>query len=224
MPTNHYFQHFGSQNEQNLVEDLVAEVISIYGMMIKYIPRKLVAVDQVLGEDILQEFGDGKSYPIEMYFDSASGWEGDKSLLTKFGLSIPKQANFIVSRRRFTEAINRVGPYNIPPEDANDDEARPFVGDLIYIPMTKDLWEIRYVDYEAVFYQLGKNYIWRMTVEKFIASNEPITTGEPEIDKIGERYKNEDSVANEPFAKNEVIATKKPAIVDTSETNPFGIP
>lgn len=223
MPTNHYFQHFGSQNEQRLVEDLVAETISIYGMMIHYIPRKLIAVDQILGEDILEEFGDS-TYPIEMYFDSASGWEGDKSLLTKFGLSIPKQANFIVSRRRFTEAVNRVGLYNIPPEVADDDEARPYVGDIIYIPMTKDLWEIKYVDYEAVFYQLGKNYIWRMTVEKYVNSHATITTGEPEIDQIAPRYENNDSVVNDPFAKNTVITTKKAPVVETPEKNPFGIP
>jgi hypothetical protein len=92
--------------------------------------------------------------------------------------------------------------------------------------MTKDLWEIRYVDYEAVFYQLGKNYIWRMTVEKFVYSNEPITTGETEIDAIAIKHQNNDSTANLPFAKNDEIQAAKPDVVDIDpdDQNPFGIP
>ena len=196
----------------------------MYGMMIHYIPRKLVKVDQILGEDTMSAFE--KTFPMEMYFDSASGWEGDKSLLSKFGLSMPKQAHFVVSRRRFNEVIKRVGAYNMPPENIDEHEVRPLEGDIVYIPMTKDLWEIKYVDYEAVFYQLGKNYIWRMTVEKFVASNEPITTGVPEIDKIGTRYQNLDALTNSPFAKNDVIQEKKADIVDINpnDQNPFGIP
>jgi hypothetical protein len=222
--TNPYFQHFGSTNEQRLVEDLVVETISMYGMVIYYIPRKRVKIDQILGEDTMSAFE--VTYPIEMYFDSAQGWEGDKSLLTKFGLSMPKQANFVVSRRRFNEVIKRVGPHHIPPENIDDQEVRPLEGDLIYIPMTKDLWEIRYVDYEAVFYQLGKNYIWRMTVEKFVYSNEPITTGETEIDAIAIKHQNNDSTANLPFAKNDEIQAAKPDVVDIDpdDQNPFGIP
>lgn len=204
------------------MEDLVEETIFIHGMNVLYIPRKYVKLDDLFGEDTLSEFD--RSYPIEMYFDSASGWDGDKSILSKLGVQIKKQAHFVVSRRRFNETMKRIGAFNLPAENVDSQEVRPLEGDLIYIPMTKDLWEIQFVDHEAVFYQLGKNYIWRISVEKFVYSNQPINTGVPEVDRIADQFKNEDSPANDPFSKNDVFEDRKNDIIDFSEDNPFGTP
>ena len=56
MAKNYYFENFENSGEQNLVEDLVIESIKIYGMDVWYIPRTLVAKDDILNEDDLSTF------------------------------------------------------------------------------------------------------------------------------------------------------------------------
>ncbi len=188
MGINHYFNNFHNKAEQHLVEDLIVESIKMFGMMVLYVPRDFVKLDRLFGEDTQAAFT--KTYPIEMYFDSVSGFDGERSILSKFGLDIRKQANFVVSRRRFDEAIKFEGPYAVPISTATMTEVRPREGDIIYLPMTNDLWEIEFAEHESVFYQLGKNYIWRITVHKFVKAGEKFNTGVGAIDKIGAKYQN----------------------------------
>jgi len=185
------------------MEDLVIESIKMYGVAVHYIPRTFVKLDRLFGEDVLSQFD--KTYPIEMYFDSVSGFEGDRNFLSKFGLEIRKQANFVVAKRRFTQVVKYDGAWSIPRNAQDDDPVRPMEGDLIYFPITNDLWEIRFVDHESVFYQLGNFYIWRLTVEKFVNSSETINTGVPEIDELGTRHANLANDVRGPAAEFEPI-------------------
>ena len=98
MPTNVYFDT-GTKPEQHLYEDLMIEQLKIYGQDVYYIPRTLVKEDNLLGEDVLSKFGD--AYQIEMYFENVEGYEGEKEIMSKFGLQMNEDATFVVARRRF---------------------------------------------------------------------------------------------------------------------------
>lgn len=173
MAVNRYLKHlsFGNVSEQNLVDDLIVESIKIHGMDVFYIPRTAQKMDDIFGEDILSRFQD--KFEIEMYFQSVGGFDGG-NFLSKFGLEIRKQATFVVSKTRFNQILQT---------DANL-EVRPKNGDLIFMPLTRDLFEIIGVTHESIFHQLGKVYVWALTVEKFAYSSEDINTGIPEIDTI----------------------------------------
>jgi hypothetical protein len=175
MAINPYYQHltFTNSNEQNLYNDLIIESIRNYGMDVYYIPRTNDKLDLLFGEDVLSKFE--SSHLIEMYFESVDGFAGDRNFLSKFGLEIRKQANFIVSKDRFSEEV----------QTEPDVPVRPREGDLIWMPLTRDLFEITFADHEAIFWQLGKVYVWRLLVEKFKYSSERINTGIDEIDTIG---------------------------------------
>ena len=175
MSVNPYYQHltFNNGNEQNLYNDLIKESIRNYGMNVYYIPRTNEKLDLLFGEDVLSKFD--SSYMMEMYFESVDGFAGDRNFLSKFGLEIRKQANFIVSKDRFSEEV-QTDPFT---------PVRPKEGDLIWMPLTRDLFEITFADHEAIFWQLGKVYVWRLLVEKFKYSSERIETGIEEIDTIG---------------------------------------
>jgi hypothetical protein len=175
MSINPYYQHLThtNSNEQGLYNDLIIEAIRNYGMDVYYIPRTNDKLDLLFGEDVLSKFE--SSYLIEMYFESVDGFAGDRNFLSKFGLEIRKQANFIVSRDRFIQEV-QTDP-GVP--------VRPREGDLIWMPLTRDLFEITFADHEAIFWQLGKVYVWRLLVEKFKYSSERISTGINEIDNIG---------------------------------------
>jgi hypothetical protein len=219
---NQYFNVRGSSSEQSLLDDLIVESIKINGMKVYYVPRQFVALDGLFGEDPMSQFT--KTFPIEMYFDNPQGFEGDRDLISKFGLEMRSKANFIVSRRRFNQVVRYGQGVSMPVQNPSTTEIRPMEGDLIYFPLTSDLFEVRFADHESVFYQWGGSFVWRITVEKFNYSSETINTGVPEIDRIAQVFQNNDSTAQDPIADNTTIQTRTTDIVDFSEDNPFGLP
>jgi hypothetical protein len=137
-----------------------------------YIPRTLVGKDEILGEDRLSEFK--SAYPIEMYLENVTGFEGQGAFIQKFGLMMEQTATLTVARRRWEQLIGRFGQTIIP--------NRPCEGDLLYFPLTKGLFEIKFVKHQDPFYQLGKLYVFTLEVELFQYSSEHIDTGVKEID------------------------------------------
>lgn len=169
--TNVYFTH-GTRNEQLLVEDLIIETLRIYGNELFYIPRTLVSKDNVLGEDRLSLFK--SSFPIEMYFENVDSYGGQGAFIQKFGLMIEQSATLVVARRRWDQFVGRYGVTTVP--------NRPNEGDLIYFPLTNSLFEIKFVQHQDPFYQLGKLYVYKLQVELFQYSSERIDTGVAEVD------------------------------------------
>jgi len=171
-PTNVYFDH-DYEEEQNLYESLTIEALSIYGQETYYIPRSEITDDEILNEKF-SRFSD--AYAIEMYIENTQGFEGEGTLLSKFGLEIRDQANFIVSKRRFRQLVHL---------DDNDIYAdRPDEGDLIYLPLANSLFEIKFVEHEQPFYQLRNLPTYQLQCELFEYSHEQIETGIPAIDQF----------------------------------------
>ena len=168
---NVYFSH-GTRNEQYLLEDLIIESISIWGQEFMYIPRQLVAKDDILGEDRLSKFK--HAYPIDIYLESVDGFEGQGAFIQKFGLMMEQSATLTIARRTWERVVGK-HTGNILPN-------RPSEGDLLYYPLTKGLFEIKFVEHQDPFYQLKKLYVYRLQVELFQYASERIDTGIPEID------------------------------------------
>jgi hypothetical protein len=137
-----------------------------------YIPRTLVSKDEILGEDRLSKFT--SSFPIEMYFENVDSLDGQGAFIQKFGLMMEQSATLVVARRRWDQLVGRYGQTIIP--------TRPCEGDLIYFPLTKGLFEIKFVKHQDPFYQLGKLYVFKLQVELFQYASEKIDTGITEID------------------------------------------
>ena len=188
MATNFYFNNFPAEqitSEQLLVEDLVIETMQIHGMDLYYMPRESRdSVDMLYGEDTLKTYT--KAYPIEMYLENVTGMDGEGDFISKFGLEIRDELSLLVSRRRFKYAT---GASNL---------IRPREGDLVYIPLIQNFFEITFVEHEndqAMFYTLGRGrggnvYVYALKMKQFVFSEEVIHTGIEEIDEqIRESYK-----------------------------------
>ena len=173
MALNPYFTQ-GTTGEQNLQESLVIEQIKMFGKNVYYVPRTLVKEDTVFTEDTLSEFND--AFEIEAYIEDASGFRGDGDMFSKFGVRISDQCTFIISRKRFTEAVDDNATLIV--------EGRPNEGDLIHFPLANKTFEIQYVEHEVPFFQLGKIHTWGLRCELFEYSDEDIDTGIAEIDAI----------------------------------------
>ena len=183
MALNTYFSQ-GTTGEQGLVEDLVIEQIKMFGKNVYYIPRTLVKQDTVFGEDTMSKFDD--AFEIEAYIEDNSGFRGDGDMFTKFGVQIADQSTFVISRKRFTEAVDDNATLIV--------EGRPNEGDLIYFPLANKVFEIQFVEYEVPFFTLGKIYTWGLRCELFQYSDEDIDTGITEVDAIEVNYANAISV------------------------------
>jgi len=212
---NVYFSH-GTRNEQYLLEDLIVESISIWGQEFYYIPRTLVAKDEILGEDRLSKFK--SAYPIDMYLESVDGFEGQGAFIQKFGLMMEQSATLTVARRTWERVVGKHGSTILP--------NRPCEGDLLYFPLTKGLFEIKFVDHQDPFYQLKKLYVYKLQVELFQYASEKMETGIPAID-IFETLKTMDTTLQpnidvvDSYGDNNKFKAEATAVVfDTN--NPFG--
>jgi hypothetical protein len=148
--------------------------LKIYGHDVYYLPREIVKEDKIFNEDILSKFDE--NYMIEMYLSNFEGFEGDGTLLSKFGVRISDEATFIISKRRWEDLIsssnNLVSSY------------RPNEGDVIYFPLTKQFFQIKLVEHEKPFRQLDAIQTYQLVAETMEFSDERFETGVPEIDNI----------------------------------------
>lgn len=168
----------GYAQTQDLYESLVIENIQISGLDVVYIPRSISSsYDPIFGEDVLSSFN--TNIVIEMYMADINSFGGESEIISKFGLEIRDTATFVVSRKRYNDSVV---PFILDdrPEPL---KWRPNEGDLIYMPISKSLMEIKFVEDEFPgFYQLGKKYVWSLRCELVQLNNETFNTGDEEID------------------------------------------
>ena len=165
------FNNFNSPTEQKLYEDLVNEFVQIWGIDAVYLPRSSQSesgFDLLMGDDPTKKYTD--NYTIEVYVQSVDNFEGGE-LFSKFGLSVKKQARFLMPNRAFLREVD--GEYT-----------RPREGDLLWLSNFRALFEIKFVDEEHFFYDFGKKdfYGFSLVCEKFRYNDEVIYTGITEID------------------------------------------
>ena len=170
----HFLQ--GSRGEQRLVQSLVNEHLKIYGVEVTFIPRKFVNTSTIIEEVTASKFDD--NFLIEAYVDNYDGYAGAGDVLTKFGMSLRDEVTLTISKERFEEFIS-------PFMDADDDielSSRPREGDLVFFPLGQRLFEIKFVEHEEPFYQLGSNYVYKLKCELFEYEDEVIDTSIEMID------------------------------------------
>lgn len=171
MATNVFFNNFQSSQEQLLIENLIIESIKIYGHDLYYLPRTRVAFDELYKEDTISEFN--TSYFVDMYIKNVDGFDGDGDFISKFGLEIRDRVTFTIARRTFNDEVGSLAELN-----------RPREGDLIYFPLNRKVFEIKFVEHEAIFYQLGALQTYDIQCELYEYSNERFATGIQEIDTL----------------------------------------
>jgi len=184
MALNPFFLQ-GSQSEQRLIQELINEQLSIYGVEVIYLPRKIVKKDQILTEIQSSKFND--NFAIEAYVNNYEGYSGAGDILTKFGMNLKDELTITISRERFEDFIS---PFlETMPDSEIEVASRPSEGDLIYFPLGKRIFEVKFVEHEKPFYQLGKNYVYELKCELFeyedeLGGWEEVTSTTEEIDSV----------------------------------------
>jgi len=175
MPTSVYFNNQNATREQMLLEDMVIESIKNHGIDVYYMPRTSQGVlDSLFGDDPVKYFD--QAIKIDMYMETFNDFGGQQEFFSKFGLQIEKTARLAVARRTFEKYV----PKSL--------RIIPYEGDLIFLPAQRKIMEIRFVERDLSFFQLGKQvpYMYGLSLETFKFNGEFINTGIEEIDYMAD--------------------------------------
>jgi len=219
MATNTFFNNYAQVQEQSLIDDLVIESIKQYGVDVIYISRAIKGRDVIFNEDDFPEYNE--TFEFETYVKNMEGFEGEGDFLSKFGLQIRDQLTLTVANRTFERHVTREVV----------ELARPREGDLIYFPINEKIFEIKYVEHESIFYQMGQTQVFDMTCELLEYSNQRFNTGRSEIDNYFADYNTDVYVSNtatlnalaqtDDLANNLNFEIEGDSIIDFSEVDPF---
>ena len=179
MALNPFFLQ-GAQSEQRLIQDLINEQLTIFGVEVTYIPRKYVEKSTIIEEVRSSKFDD--NFSLEAYVNTYEGYSGAGDVLTKFGVSLRDEVVLTVSKERFEDFIS---PFlSVMPSDEVEVISRPREGDLVYFPLGQRLFEVKFVEHEKPFYQLGKLYVYELQCELFEYEDEIFDTSIDELDEV----------------------------------------
>lgn len=190
MPTSPYFPTYyaGHSGEQGLVQDLVDEQIKLFGSDVYYIPR-IVLQDSTLDEVRYSKYQE--QFQIEMLLQNVMGFGDNAEFISKFGLRITDEIIFRVSTRRWDEEVAAHNP-NLTVT------SRPNEGDLLYFPLTQDIYEIKFVGKEEPFFQFGKIQFYAITAEIYEVGQDDFDTGIAEIDAVEQLFDNAIKLVMDP--------------------------
>jgi len=195
----------GSNSEQSLIQSLINEQLRMYGVEVYYIPRRYITEKTVIREVIESKFDN--AYPLEAYVDTYDGYEGQGTILSKFGVQPLNDLNLIISKERYETYITPLIK-NIPNIELS---TRPKEGDLIYFPLGDRLFEIKFVEHEKPFYQLQKTYVYELRCELFRYEDEIIDTG---VENIDDNIKEEGYIQSLTMVGSGVTASAITGIVN----------
>lgn len=230
-----FFNNFTSSQEQQLFENLVVEATAIHGLDVYYIPRNIVNRDKIYYTDDQSSYTN--PYLVAMYIENVDGFQGDGNFMSKFGLEIRDQIVLSIPITTFNQEI---GAYTA--------QTRPNEGDLIFFPLNKKCFQIKFVDKFQMYFQLGKVYTYKITCELFEYSNETFNTGIADIDAIQTNFstnlidwavldetgepiltETSDYLVSEkydlevidPTSENKELQDESDTFIDFSESDPF---
>lgn len=209
MTTNPYVNFYSANNEQTLFENLFIESVQMYGFDTYYLKLQEDDYDEVFREATARTYKD--YFTLEMYLKSYMKFEGDgKFASEELGLEIRDQTIFTMSQSRFKTVTSMV---------------RPREGDIIYLPLDQKVYEIKFVDHQNVFYQLGRLITFDCHCELLEYNGERFQTGIPQIDAISTNFAmdgTETNLITDWVDQSSEIQNIANTELDWSEKDPFG--
>lgn len=136
------------------------------------------------------------AYLMEMYPETVDTYGGEGQLISKFGIEVKNKIVLIVSQKRFLQETGR---------------DRPDEGDLIWFPLSNSFFEILFVEDNIPFFELGKNFVFKIQCQTWNYGHEEISTTETLLDNF-ENNKNrystdlEDNDALQDFGNTKITA------------------
>lgn len=208
MTVNSYVNNYYAENEQNLTDSLIIEAIQHKGVDMYYLPRTHNNYNFLFGEDPSSSFE--SCTVIEMYCSDVNGFGGDGELMSKFGLQVKDTATFILNKTRFKQEF--------------PDDIRPREGDILFMPITNAILEIKFVNHESPFFEQGRQFVFELKTETFELSQEEFVTGNNDVDDFVKSLMVSDPENEvEVYGDNVEIAERTDSQTIFNPNDPFGV-
>jgi hypothetical protein len=227
MALNPYFDNKKVLGTQRLIDDMTREVIKATGIDVIYIAKTTDKLDAIFGENPLGKLKN--AFTIEMYSQNVKTFDGnERDIVTKFGMELKDNVSLLVSRSRWYEEASKL-PEDFP--NRLHPRLRPMEGDIIflpYAPSSRNLYEIKLVENENMFYQQGDYYTFRLDCELYKYDMGDIQTGFDEIDKSTQGIISTITDSNGTYQMNTLqpnnnteLQTNGNDFIDFTEIDPF---
>ena len=189
-------------------------------------------IDPILGGAGKESFE--TAYELEMYFDAPEDAMADSvDYISYFGFEVRDSCDFVFSVKRFKDL-------QMPDPNRTDNRVleTPLEGDLIYLPFTNSIFEIKFVEDWSPFFQLGANYTYKALCRLFIYdhqdfdnlelrdSNGAVVDVQNMLTKQTQALQQIENIDEDnqitPFDDAQEFQTEGTALLDFTEDNPFG--
>lgn len=156
--------------DSDIFYNAVDEVISQFGMPLKYIRATNKNLDKILGEFQHQNYTADGVYDVYGTFSDLNPFNQDQELYSKFGIQISDTLSIFISDKLFKEL-----GFN------------PSINDLIFWGDYNILYEVTRIDKDidtSAKFMAGKPnaLLWELSVNKYVYDNDTMQTGIEEID------------------------------------------
>lgn len=174
-----------------------AEQCRIYGLDALYYPITYNNVDRVLGDVLYAQYEENKVLKLKLKPVKPEGYEGNEFFAATGNKVKHKYKVDIVKDTFKCEAMEQKSLDIIP---------KP--GDLIRFDVNDDLFEVKFVDPEVVFYDHGDAFVYRLSISKFIYSGEQMETGIEDVDVLNDLEASENPDALEDKMGDNLLMDK----------------
>jgi len=190
---------YGGQYTQRTYRSIVAQVINLYGVPIRYLPkiisnqtpnyssegfgatsdvRSNVGLNHIYGEDVNISYEE--TVPMKCILDNVDFYQGQHNLFDKFGSAMEDEIIIQIETESWRNLMRRMGFEKEKPEE----------GDLITFDLAKaknnrpQLFEIRYCNESDSYFAFGQLMVFKLTCKLWDYSHERLSTGDPTIDSL----------------------------------------
>lgn len=228
---------YTDQDTQNTYRSLVAEVVDLYGIPIRYLPKTITTnttdpfgldaqfgkdvdissnsgLNEIYGEDVNISYND--SVPMKAILENYNNYDGTHNLFSKFGFSMEDEIQISIETESWRSLMSRCGY----------DFDKPAEGDLILFDLAvakngrPQIFEISYCNESATYFAFGQLMVFKLNCTVWEYSHEKLNTGHVEIDNLNIDI-NSDTIRKE-IGDNEKIQEKSEEISKFDPNDPFG--
>ena len=224
---------YTSKDTQKTYRGLVSQVINLFGIPCRYLPkitsdedndpfgdsgfgtdadiRSNNYINDIYGEDVNIKYKD--AIPMSCMLENSDFYNGTHNMFSKFGgLSNEDEIILQIEIETWRNRMERSG-YMME---------KPMEGDLISFDLAKakngrpQMFEIKYCNESKSYFQFGELMVFEMTLKTWDYSHETLETGDTQIDVLN-TFQGDDEIVSD----NKTIEVQKTKVTQWDPNDPF---
>lgn len=229
---------YNHKDTQRTYRQIVAEVVDLYGVPIRYIPkvnsdedikpftsefgfgeeldiRSNIGMNHIYGEDATIKYQD--LIPMKAILENFDQFEGTYNVFDKMGFSMDPEIHISIEIENFRNLVKR---YDY------DQLKKPEEGDLILFDLANAkngkpmIYEITFCNESSTYFAFGELMVFELNCKMFKYSHEKLETGDPIVDGMNDEIDN--GKLRNDIGDNELIEKQADEVRHWNPRDAFG--